>query len=110
MTHTGSPKKVVFSPNEVEISYILNGKVIAKGVVDHSSKVYKFSHFIHFSNPSSLLNHANEASKVCHEIFGHINYKYILYLSDKGMVIGLPNINFSKGDSQGFILGPTPRA
>ena len=39
MTHTGSPKKVIFSPNEVEITEILNGKVIEKGVVDHTSKV-----------------------------------------------------------------------
>ena len=39
MTHTKSPKKVIFSPNEVEISEILNGKFISKGVVDHTSKV-----------------------------------------------------------------------
>ena len=42
MTHTGYPKKFIFSPNEVEISDILNGKFITKGVVDHNSKVYKF--------------------------------------------------------------------
>ena len=36
MTHARYPKKVVLSPNEVEISDILNGKVIAKGVVDHT--------------------------------------------------------------------------
>ena len=75
MTHDGSPNKVVFSPNEFEISYILNGKFIAKGVVDHSSKVYKFSHFIPFSNPSALITHANEAIKIWYDIFGHINYK-----------------------------------
>ena len=46
MTHNGSPNKVIFSPNEVEITEISNGKVIAKGVVDHNSKVYNFSHFI----------------------------------------------------------------
>ena len=46
MTHTRSTNKVIFSPNEVEISNILNGKVIAKGVVDHTLKVYKFSHFL----------------------------------------------------------------
>ena len=39
MTHTGSPKKVIFSPNDVEIIEISNGKFIAKGVVDHTSKV-----------------------------------------------------------------------
>ena len=50
MTHTRSPKKVVFSPNDVEISEILNGRVIERGVVDHSSNLYKFFHFLPFSN------------------------------------------------------------
>ena len=50
MTHSGSPNKVVFTPNDVEIFDIVNGRVIAKGFVDHSSKVYKFSHFMPFSN------------------------------------------------------------
>ena len=40
MTHTGSPKKVIFSLDDVEITEISNGKVIEKGVVDHTSKVY----------------------------------------------------------------------
>ena len=51
MTHTGSPKKFIISFNEVEISKILNGKVIEKGVVDHTLKVYNFSHFLPYSNP-----------------------------------------------------------
>ena len=46
MTHTRSPKKVIFSLDDVEINDISNGKVIAKHVVDHTSKVYKFSHFL----------------------------------------------------------------
>ena len=45
MTHTGYPK-VILSPDDVDITEILNGKFIEKGVVDHTSKVYKFSHFI----------------------------------------------------------------
>ena len=57
MTHIGSPKKVVFTPNDVEIFDIANGRVIAKGFVDHNSKVYMFSHFMPFSNLSSLLAH-----------------------------------------------------
>ena len=64
MTHTGYPKKFIFSPNEFEISDISNGKVIARGVVDHNLKVYKFSHLLPFSNPSSLLTHANEERKL----------------------------------------------
>ena len=51
MNHTRSPKKVIFSPYDVEIIEISNGKVIAKGVVDHTSKVYMFSHFLPYSTP-----------------------------------------------------------
>ena len=42
------------------------------------------------------------------EIFGHLNYKYLSDLSEKEMVIGLPNFNISKGVSQGCILGKHP--
>ena len=105
MTHTRSPKKVIVSPDDVEITEISNGKVIEKGVVDHTSKVYKFPHFLPYSNPSGLLIHANEERKIWHEIFGHINYKYLYDLSEKDMVIGLPKIKFSKGVCQGCILG-----
>ena len=103
-THTRSPKKVVFTPNDVEITEISNGRVIKKGFVDHSSKVYKFSHFMPFSNPSSLLTHDNESSKLWNERFGHLNYKYLFDLCDKYMGIGFPKIKFSKHVCQGCIL------
>ena len=32
MTHTGSPKKFVFTPTDVEIYEIVNGIIIAKGL------------------------------------------------------------------------------
>ena len=67
-----------------------------------------FSHFLSYSNPSALLIHANEASKIWNEIFVHLNYTYLSNLSEKDMVIGLPKINFSKGVSEGCILGKQP--
>ena len=73
MNHNGSPKKVLFTPSDVENSKITNGRVISKGFVDHSSKVYKFSHFMPFSNPFAFLTHANEANKIFHDTFGHLN-------------------------------------
>ena len=96
MTHRGYPKNFIFSPDDVEITDILNGKVIAKCVVVHTSKVYMFSHFLPYSNPSTLLIRANEESKLWHEGFGHLNYKYISNLSDKDMVIRFPKISFLK--------------
>ena len=64
MTHTGSPKKVIFSLDEVEITENSTSRFIAKGVVNHAQKVYMFSHFLPYSNPSALLIHANEARKI----------------------------------------------
>ena len=51
MTHTGSPKRVIFGPDSVEITYISIGNIIAKGVANHSSNAYEFSHFLSFSEP-----------------------------------------------------------
>ena len=49
MTHTGPPKRVVFGPDLVDISNISTGKIIAKGVASHASKVYEFSQFLRYS-------------------------------------------------------------
>ena len=84
MTHTRSPQKFIFSPDDVEIIEISNGKVIAKGGVDHTSKVYMFSHFLPYSNPYALLTHANEA-----RIFG---MKYLAILTTSIFLIGVTKI------------------
>ena len=51
MTHTGSPKRVIFDPDSVEIIDISTGNIIAKGVANHASKANEFSHFMPFSEP-----------------------------------------------------------
>ena len=50
MTHTGSTKRVTFTQDGVEISEISKGKFIAVGIVDHESRMYKFSHFLPYSS------------------------------------------------------------
>ena len=49
MNHTGPPKRVKFGLDSVEITYISTGNIIAKGVANHASKAYEFSHFMSFS-------------------------------------------------------------
>ena len=51
MICTGSPKQVVFGPDSVEISDISTRNIIAKGVANHASKAYEFSHFLPYSDP-----------------------------------------------------------
>ena len=38
MTHTSSPKQVIFSPDSVEITDISTRNIIPKGVANHASK------------------------------------------------------------------------
>ena len=54
MTHSRSPNKVIFSHDDVEITYISNGKFIEKGVVDHTSKVFvpKIVSKLQINNPT----------------------------------------------------------
>ena len=42
MIQSRSPKRVVFGPDPVEITYISIGKIILKGVTNHASKAYEF--------------------------------------------------------------------
>ena len=77
MTHTGVPKRVTFSPNDVEISEIASEKCFATGLANQHAKAYEFSHFVADAKPTSLLTHGNEGSRLLHEIFGHLNFKYL---------------------------------
>ena len=52
MTHTGLPKEVLFGLDLVEISDISTGNIIVKGVSNHASKAYEFSHFFPYSSPT----------------------------------------------------------
>ena len=46
MTHTGVPKRVSFSPDDVEITELASGKLVAKGSANHHANAYEISHFV----------------------------------------------------------------
>ena len=77
MTHIGSPKRVIFDLDSVEIKEKSTGKLVGKGIANHSTKAYEFSHFLPISPPTNLLSHANNTSKIWHKIFDHLNFKYL---------------------------------
>ena len=77
MNHTRVPKRVTFSLNDVEITEIASGKLVTKGLANHDAKAYEFSHFLVDTKPIALLTHGNEVSRLWHEIFGHLNFKYL---------------------------------
>jgi hypothetical protein len=91
ITQTG--KMVEFTSNSVTILDMHDNSIIVVGEVDHKSLFYKFTKFTNYDS-SFLLTHANESSRVWHERFGHLNFRYIKRLSKQGIVKGLPDIHF----------------
>ena len=107
MTHTRVPKRVSFSPNDVEIIDLASRKFIAKGLANHHAKAYEFSHFVADAKPTALLTHRNEVSRLWYEGFGHLNFKYLQQLQKKSMVEGLSVIKATTGNCKACVLENT---
>ena len=105
MTHIGSPKRVIFDPDSMEISEISTRNLKTKVVANHSFNTYEFSHFILHSYRSALLTHANDTRRIWYEIFGHLNFKYLQHMHNEEMVEGFPLIKSFHGVCNGFLVG-----
>jgi hypothetical protein len=94
ITHSGSGKKVELTPDSVIISVFSYGSKFFVGEVNHRSRLYTFSHFSHKYDYVTLLTHDNEESRLWHEKFGNLYFKYLNNISKAGMVYGLPHIQY----------------
>jgi hypothetical protein len=97
-------KMVEFTSDSVTVLDMHDNSIIVVGEVYHKSRLYNFTKFI-LDDSSLLLTHANDSSRVWHERFGHLNFRYMQRLSKQGMVKGLSDIQFSEGVCEGCILG-----
>ena len=61
MTHTGVPKRVSFSLDDVEITELASGKLVAKVLANHHAKAYEFSHFVADAKPTTSLTHGSDS-------------------------------------------------
>jgi hypothetical protein len=100
-------KRVEFTSDSVTVLDMHDSSIIVVGEVDHKSWLYKFTKFIDYDS-SFLLTHANDSSRVWHERFGHLNFRYMQQISKQGMVKGLADIQFFEGVCEGCILGKHP--
>ena len=105
MIHTVSPKRVTFVADTVEITESSTGNIIAKGFANHASRAYEFSHFPPTSHPPTLLTRANNTRNLWHEIFGHLNFKYLEKLYNDKMVEALLLIQTSDGVCPSCLVG-----
>jgi hypothetical protein len=53
-----------------------DNSIIAVGEVDHKSWLYKFTKFTDYES-YFLLTHANDNSRLWHERFGNLNFRYM---------------------------------
>jgi hypothetical protein len=104
MTNSGTGKKVIFTPNSMDIYDMKTNFRVATGEVNHQSRLYTFSDIIELDS-SLLLTHTDKSSRIWHERFGHLNFIYMQQLSKHRLVDGLPDIHFSKGVCEGCVLG-----
>jgi hypothetical protein len=76
MTNSSTGKKVIFTPNSVDIYDMQTNSRVATGEVNHQSILYTFFEFIELDS-SLLLTHADESSRIWHERFVHLNFRYM---------------------------------
>jgi hypothetical protein len=108
MMNSDTRKKVIFTPNFVDIYDMQTNSRVATGEVNHQSRLYTFFEFIE-PDFALLLTHVDESSRIWHERFGHLNFRYMQQLSKKILVDGLPEIHFSKGVCEGCVLEKHPQ-
>jgi hypothetical protein len=108
MMNYRTEKKVVFTPNSVDIYDMQTNSRVDTSEVNHQSRLYTFSEFIE-PDFSLLLTHADESIRIWHKRFGHFNFRYMQQLSKQRLVDGLPDIHFSKGVCEGCVLGKHPQ-
>jgi hypothetical protein len=81
---------------------------VATGEVNHQSRLNTFYEFIE-PDSTLLLTHADESSRIWHERFGHLNFRYMQQISKQILVDSLPDIHFSKGVCEGCVLRKHPQ-
>lgn len=75
ITHSGEGKIVEFSPHQVVIKDLKNPKhVLATGIVDDVTRLYRFDNFGSSTLPSIFVAHSDDLSKLWHERYGNLNY------------------------------------
>ena len=82
MNNFDTEKKFIFTPNFMDIYDMKTNSRVATSEVNHQSRLYTFSKFIELGY-SLLLNHVDESSRIWHERFGHLNFRYMKQISKK---------------------------
>jgi transposase InsO family protein len=106
ITHSSEGKTVDFPPHQFVIKDLKDPKhVLATGIADDITRLYKFDNFGSSSFSSVFVSHSDDLSKLWHEWFGHLNYRSLQQLCNQHMVIGLPLVSCRDDVCAGCVLG-----
>jgi hypothetical protein len=98
ITHSSEGKTVDFSPHQVVIKDLKDPKhVLATGIADDITRLYKFDNFGSSTFSSVFVAHSDDLRKLWHEWFGHLNYRSLHQLCNQQMVTGLPLVSCRDG-------------
>jgi hypothetical protein len=75
MKKSGTRKRVIFTPDAVDIYDMQTNSRVATSEVNHQSRLYTFSEFIE-PDSALLLTHADESSRIWHKGSG---FKFQIY-------------------------------
>jgi hypothetical protein len=105
ITHLGEGKTAEFSPHQVVIKDLKDPQhILATGIVDDITRLYKFDNFGSSYFPLVFASHSDDLSKLWREQFGHLNYHSLQQLCNQQMVTGLPLISCRDGVCVGCVL------
>ena len=76
MKQSGTGKKLIFTPDAMDIYDIQINSNVSTIEVNHQSRLYTFFEFIE-PDSTLLLTHADERSRIWHKIFGNLNFIYM---------------------------------
>jgi hypothetical protein len=105
ITHLGEGKTIEFSPHQVVSKDLKYPKhVLAIGIANDITRLYKFDNFGSSSFPSFFVAHSNDLRKLWHEWFGHLNYRSFQQLCNQHMMTDLPLVSCRDGVCVGCVL------
>jgi hypothetical protein len=106
ITHSGEGKTEEFSPYQVVIKDLKDpNHVLATGIADGITRLYKFDNFGSSSFSLVFVAHSDDLSKLWHERFGHLNYRSLWQLCNQQMVTSLPLVSCRDGVFVSCVLG-----
>jgi hypothetical protein len=76
MTNSSTGKRFLFTPDAMDVYDMQTNSKVATGEINHQSILYTFSEFI-LPDSALLLTHVDETSRIWHERYMHLNFRYM---------------------------------